>query len=59
MNDKIKSYFKNNKLPKPVTINYVGRWAKGDVYAVTCGLIRLTKYAVYFTDDEIHNVRKR
>ena len=30
MDDKIKEYFKINKLPKPNVINYVGSWAHGD-----------------------------
>jgi len=60
MMDKIiREYFKTHKLPKPVTINYVGAWAKGDVYAVTCGLIRLKRYAVYCIGEEIHSVRER
>lgn len=55
----IKEYFKANKLPKPVTINDAGQWAHGKVYAVTCGLIRLKKYAVYCIGEEIHSVRQR
>ncbi len=57
--DKIIKYFRDNKLPRPVTINFVGRWAFGEQYAVTCGIVRLKKYAVYFQDDEIKNVRRR
>ena len=60
MMDKIiREYFKAHKLPKPGTINYVGAWAKGDVYAVTCGLIFLRQYAVYCIAEEIHSVRER
>lgn len=57
---KIMQYFKEHKMPKPVTINYIGRWAHGECYAVTCGLIRLKRYCVYFGDDGgINSVRKR
>lgn len=59
MKNKIKAYFKAHGLPKPVTINYVGKWAKGDCWAVTCGLVRLKRYCVYFIDDEIESVRFR
>jgi len=59
MKDKIKQYFKDNDLPKPCTINYIGKWAKGDCYAVTCGLICLKKYCVYCIDDKINSVRFR
>lgn len=57
--DKIIKYFKENKLPRPVTINYVGRWALGAQYAVTCGIIRLKRYAVYIQAEEIKSVRQR
>lgn len=57
--DQIKEYFKVNNLKKPVTIRMVGPWAYGEVYAVTCGIIRLRKYAVYFMDGKIHSVRTR
>ena len=58
--DKIFAHFKANKLPKPVTINYIGRWAHGTCYAVTCGLFFLKKYCVYFNmDNEIESVRRR
>ena len=57
--DKIKQHFKNNDLPKPGVINHVGKWAKGECYAVTCGTIFLKRYCVYCVDDEIHSVRKR
>lgn len=59
MNDKIKAHFKANGLPKPVTINYIGKWAHGECYAVTCGLVRLKRFCVYLTDGEIVSVRKR
>lgn len=59
MVDLIKKYFKENDLPKPVTINHIGKWAYGECYAVTCGLIRLKKYCVYCKGDAIHNVRLR
>lgn len=53
-------YFKRNGLQKPVTINHIGRLAHGECYAVTCGLIRLKKYCVYFGNDGgINSVRKR
>lgn len=56
----IKEYFKRNGLPKPVTIKHIGRWAHGERYAVTCGLVRMKKYCVYFGDDGgINSVRKR
>lgn len=59
MEKKIREYFKKNKLPKPGIINHVGRWDKGDCYAVTCGIIRLKYFAVYCIGDEIHSVRQR
>ena len=60
INAKIKDYFKIHKLPKPVTIKHIGKWAHGECYAVTCGLIRLKKYCVYLKGDgEIKSVRKR
>lgn len=53
-------YFKRNGLPKTVTIKHIGRWAHGECYAVTCGLIWLKKYCVYFGNDGgINSVRKR
>lgn len=55
----IKERFKADKLPKPISIKYVGKWAHGDCYAVTCGRIRLSKFCVYFTGDEITSIRKR
>jgi hypothetical protein len=55
----IKERFKSDKLPKPISINYVGKWAYGDAYAVTCGLFKLSKYCVYFSGDEITHIRKR
>lgn len=55
----IRAYFKENNLPKPVSINEAGEWANGEVFAVTCGLIRLKKYAVYCIGEEIHSVRQR
>ncbi len=57
--DLIKSYFKEHKLPKPITIKIIGDWAFGSCYAVTCGLIRLKKYCVYFKEDEIFDVKER
>lgn len=59
MDQIIRAYFKANNLPKPVTIIGVGKWAHGEVYAVTCGLIKLKKYAVYCIGEEIHSVRQR
>lgn len=61
MNDKEKiiEYFKEKGLPKPVTIKLVGYWAYGVQYAVTCGIFRLKKYAVYFSDGRITSVRFR
>lgn len=59
MVDLIKKYFKEHDLPKPVTINHIGKWAEGECYAVTCGLIRLKKYCVYCKGDVIHSVRLR
>lgn len=55
----IRAYFKENKLPKPVIINPAGKWASGTVYAVTCGVIKIKKYAVYCTGATIHSVRQR
>lgn len=58
--DEIKQYFKKNKLPRPNVINYIGKWAHGDCFAVTCGVLKLKKYCVYFDDKgRIHSVRKR
>lgn len=60
MKEKIKKYFKSNKLPTPLTINYIGKWAYGECYAVTCGIIKIKKYCVYFSEQgEIKSVRKR
>ena len=59
MEDKIRKHFKENNLPRPVTINHIGKWAKGECYAVTCGLLFLKKYCVYFIDNDIHSVRRR
>ena len=59
MKDKIRKHFKENGLPKPGVINHIGKWAKGECYAVTCGIIKLKKYCVYCIDNEIHSVRKR
>ena len=56
---RIKERFRQDDLPRPVTINYIGKWAYGDCYAVTCGLIKLKKYCVYFIGDEITSIRKR
>lgn len=59
MEDKIRKFFEVNGLPKPGVINLIGKWARGDCYAVTCGFIRLKKYCVYCVNDEIHSVRLR
>ena len=59
MKEKIRQHFRINNLPKPGVINLIGRWAKGDCYAVTCGLFRLKRYCVYCIDNEIHSVRLR
>lgn len=59
MENKIRAYFKANKLPKPGTIKLIGAWAHGACYAVTCGLLRLKRYCVYCIGDEIHSVRRR
>ena len=59
MINKIIEYFKSHDLPNPITIKYIGPWAFGKCYAVTCGIIKLKKYCVYFKDDEIYSVRKR
>jgi len=59
MKDKIRQYFKQNDLPSPGCINYIGKWAHGECYAVTCGLVKLKKYCVYCIGDEIHSVRFR
>lgn len=59
MKEKIRQYFKANKLPKPGVINLIGPWAKGDCYAVTCGIFRLKRYCVYCIGDEIRSVRLR
>lgn len=59
MEQKIMEYFKENKLPKPGAINHIGKWAFGECYAVTCGIIRLKKYVVYCQKDRICSVRQR
>lgn len=59
MKEKIRRYFRENKLPKPGVINLIGPWAKGECYAVTCGIFRLKHYCVYCIGDEIHSVRLR
>lgn len=59
MKEKIRRHFRINNLPKPGVINFIGRWAKGDCYAVTCGIFRLKRYCVYCIDSEIHSVRLR
>lgn len=59
MENKIRRYFKENNLPSAGVINYIGKWARGDCYAVTCGLLKLKKYCVYCIDGEIHSVRLR
>lgn len=59
MKDKIQKYFKENKLPKPGTINKIGNWARGDCYAVTCGWFKLRRFCVYCIGKEIHSVRER
>ena len=56
---KIRKHFKKEGLPTPVTIKYIGQWAKGECFAVTCGLFRLKKYCVYFIKGTIHSVRRR
>lgn len=59
MKKKIRQYFSDNDLPKPGVINHIGKWAKGECYAVTTGLFKLKKYCVYCIGDEIHSVRFR
>lgn len=59
MEQKIREYFKENKLPKPGAINHIGKWAFGECYAVTCGIIFLKKYVVYCSDNKILRVRQR
>lgn len=60
MEEKIRDYFQRNGYPKPGVIKHIGRWAHGECYAVTCGLVRLKKYCVYCGDDGgINSVRKR
>lgn len=60
MEQKIIEYFKKNDLPKPITIKLVGAWALGDqVYAVSCGLIKIKRFAAYCIDGEVHSARRR
>lgn len=59
MEKKIRKYFKENGLPSPGVINYIGKWAKGDCYAVTCGLFKLKRYCVYCINGEVSNARLR
>lgn len=57
--EKIRAHFKKYGWPKPGTIKLIGPWAYGTCYAVTCGLLRLKRYCVYFKGDEIYSVRQR
>lgn len=59
MDKKIRKHFKDNGLPSPGVIKYIGLWGKGDCYAVTTGLFKLKRYCVYCTDGEIVSVRLR
>ena len=59
MEQKIREYFKENKLPKPGAIKHIGKWVLGECYAVTCGIIFLKKYVVYCSDNRILRVRQR
>ena len=59
MEKEIRKYFRENKLPKPGAINHIGKWAFGECYAVTCGIIHLKRYVVYCSDNEICSVRQR
>ena len=59
MKAKIRKYFKQNELPNTGCINYIGKWARGDCFAVTTGLFKLKKWCVYCIDGEIHSVRQR
>ena len=59
MNKIIRQHFKENNLPSPGAINHIGKWANGECYAVTTGLIRLKKWCVYCIGDKVHSVRLR
>lgn len=69
MNTEIKKYFKDKNFPKPISINFIGRWEKGDCYAVTCrtytikdlwGKKTITRYVVYLDYwGDIKSVRSR
>lgn len=59
METTIREYFKKNKLPKALSIKHTGKWAKGECYAVTCGVFKLKKYVVYCIGNEIQSVRQR
>lgn len=59
MKDKITQYFKEHNLPKPNIINYIGKWAKGECYAVTCGWFKIKHYCVYCINDKITSIRLR
>lgn len=59
MTDKIRAYFKANRLPSPGVIKHIGKWAHGECYAVTCGVFKLKRYCVYCIGEEIHSVRFR
>lgn len=55
----IKEYFKEFNLPKPKTIRKVGKWAHGDCYAVTAGMLKNKRFCVYEQNGLIHSVRQR
>ena len=69
MNTGIKEYFQDNNLPKPISINFIGRWEKGDCFAVVCrtytikdlwGKKTIFRYVVYLDyKGEVKNVRLR
>lgn len=55
----IYEYFAENDLPRPRKINFIGKWAKGECFAVSCGMLKTRKYCVYMIDGKVHSVRVR
>lgn len=55
----IKEHFKEHKLPMPKAIKKAGKWANGDVYAVTAGVFKNKRFCVYEQNGLIYSVRRR
>lgn len=55
----IKEYFRKHKLPKPKAIKKISKWAHGDCYAVTAGMLKNKRFCVYEQNGSIFSVRRR